>query len=174
MGSASQKPEAASPGSQSSQPALGSELPLEQRWRLLVESVRAARKAALAAVLEHAVPLAISPSSVTIGLRRGDGRAGFLTDQENRVALETAFERFLGQRPAVQVAEAPDVPAPASDAAAAGAAAPAGATLAEQKERARSRASAARLALGREHPAVRAAVALFGGEIEDVRDLGEE
>jgi hypothetical protein len=52
--------------------------------------------------------------------------------------------------------------------------APAAGTLAGQKEQARARSQAARLSLGREHPAVRAAVEVLGGEIEDVRDLGEE
>jgi hypothetical protein len=47
-------------------------------------------------------------------------------------------------------------------------------SLAEQKREARSQAASARLAQGREHPNVKAAVALLGGEIEDVRDLGEE
>ncbi|HXN55623.1 MAG TPA: DNA polymerase III subunit gamma/tau [Myxococcales bacterium] len=148
--------------------------PLEQRWRMLVEAVRAARKPSLAAVLEHAVPISIAPSLVVIGLRKGDGRAGMITDKENRQTLEAAFERVLGRRPEVKIAEAPpDAPASSRDGAGQGEA-PAGGTLAEQKERARSRSSAARLALGREHPTVRSVVELLGGEIEDVRDLGEE
>ncbi|HXN82691.1 MAG TPA: DNA polymerase III subunit gamma/tau [Myxococcales bacterium] len=151
--------------------ALGAELPLERRWLLLVESVRAARKAALAAVLEHAVPVSIDPAAVVIGLRKGDGRAGILTDRESLAVLEQAFERVLGARPSVRVVETANAPPPLSGAPDV---APAAGTLAGQKEQARARAQAARLSLGREHPAVRAAVEVLGGEIEDVRDLGEE
>ena len=150
--------------------ALGAELPLERRWLLLVESVRAARKAALAAVLEHAVPVSIDPAAVVIGLRKGDGRAGILTDRESLAVLEQAFERVLGARPSVRVVETANAPPPVPGAPEA---APAG-TLAGQKEQARARSQAARLSLGREHPGVRAAVEVLGGEIEDVRDLGEE
>jgi hypothetical protein len=160
------------------QPANGTaamaDLPLEQRWRMLVEAVRAARKPSLAAVLEHAMPISIAPSLVVIGLRKGDGRAGMITDKENRQTLEAAFERVLGRRPEVKVGEAsPEMTAGAANGTGQGEAAT-GATLAEQKEHARSRSSAARLALGREHPTVRSVVELLGGEIEDVRDLGEE
>jgi DNA polymerase III subunit gamma/tau len=149
---------------------LGAELPLERRWLLLVESVRAARKAALAAVLEHAVPVSIDRTAVVIGLRKGDGRAGILTDRESLAVLEQAFERVLGARPSVRVVETANAPPPVPGAPEA---APAG-TLAGQKEQARARSQAARLSLGREHPGVRAAVEVLGGEIEDVRDLGEE
>jgi DNA polymerase-3 subunit gamma/tau len=149
------------------------DLSLEQRWRMLVEAVRAARKPSLAAVLEHAMPISIAPSLVVIGLRKGDGRAGMITDKENRQTLEVAFERVLGRRPEVKVGEAPPEMSVGANGAGQGDAAP-GVTLAEQKERARSRSSAARLALGREHPTVRSVVELLGGEIEDVRDLGEE
>jgi hypothetical protein len=149
---------------------LGAELPLERRWLLLVESVRAARKASLAAVLEHAVPISIDPAAVVIGLRKGDGRAGILTDRESLAVLEQAFERVLGARPTVRVVETANAPPPLPGAPEV---APPG-TLAGQKEQARARSQAARLSLGREHPAVRAAVEVLGGEIEDVRDLGEE
>jgi DNA polymerase III subunit gamma/tau len=154
--------------------AAAADVPLEQRWRMLVEAVRAARKPSLAAVLEHAVPISIAPSLVVIGLRKGDGRAGMITDKENRQTLEAAFERVLGRRPEIKVGEAPaEAPAGSRNGAGPGDD-PAGATLAEQKERARSRSSAARVAIGREHPTVRSVVELLGGEIEDVRDLGEE
>src|SRR6202022_3670601 len=110
--------------------ALGAELPLERRWLLLVESVRAARKAALAAVLEHAGPVSIDPAAVVIGLRKGDGRAGILTDRESLAVLEQAFERVLGARPSVRVVETANAPPPVPGAPEA---APAG-TLAGQKE----------------------------------------
>jgi hypothetical protein len=48
------------------------------------------------------------------------------------------------------------------------------ASVAEQRERARIAASEQRTQQGREHPGVKAALEVLGGEIEDVKDLGEE
>ena len=164
---------AASTSTQAAQAAPGvaagplAHLPLEQRWKMLLESVRAARKHALAATLEHAVPLEISGAAVVIGLPRAQVRTGVLGDRDNRTALEAAFERLLGQKPALTIKEQePAHPADASGAPLQ--------SVAEQKQQARSKAAASRLSQGREHPNVRAAVELLGGEIEDVRDLGEE
>ncbi len=132
-------------------------LDLAARWRLLIESVRAARKAGAAAALEHAVPLKIDRAGVQIAFRKGAGQAAIV--QEARSALEAAFEKALGFRAPLQIVEQE---------------APADASLAEQKQRQRAAASESRVALAREHPAVRAAVEVLGGEIEEVRDLGEE
>ena len=128
---------------------------LPDRWRLLLESVRAARKAGAAAALEHAVPLRIDRAGVQIAFRKGAGQAAIV--QEARGAIESAFEKALGFRAPLQIVEQ-DAPADAS--------------VAEQKQRAA--ASEGRIALARQHPAVRAAVEVLGGEIEEVRDLGEE
>ncbi|HET9754076.1 MAG TPA: hypothetical protein VFP52_13980, partial [Myxococcales bacterium] len=134
-------------------------LDLPARWRLLIESVRAARKPAAASALEHAVPVKIDRSAVEIAYRKGDGRALILADKETRAAVESAFEKALGFRAPLQVVEQ-DAPADTS--------------VAEQKQKQRARASESRIALAKEHPSVRAAVEVLGGEIEDVRDLGEE
>jgi DNA polymerase-3 subunit gamma/tau len=134
-------------------------LDLPARWRLLIESVRAARKPAAASALEHAVPLKIDRSAVQIAYRKGDGRALILADKDTRAAVEAAFEKALGFRAPLQLVEQ-DAPADAS--------------VAEQKQKQRARASESRIALAKEHPSVRAAVEVLGGEIEDVRDLGEE
>ena len=91
-----------------------------------------------------------------------------IADRDNRAALEAAFERVLGMRAPLIIRE--QEPAPT----AAGEAATAMKSLAEQKLQARSAAAANRLGMGREHPNVKAALELLGGEIEDVRDLGEE
>jgi hypothetical protein len=131
--------------------------------------VRAAKKNALAATLEHTVPIAIGAAEVVIGLSRAQARTGFLTDRENRAALEAAFERVIGSRPAVRLVEREGVPEAGASAAGAGRQ-----SVAEQREEARTKAAAARVQQGREHPNVLAAVALLGGEIEDVRDLGED
>jgi DNA polymerase-3 subunit gamma/tau len=132
-------------------------LDLQSRWRLLIESVRAARKPGVAAALEHAVPLRIDRAGVQIAFRKGAGHAAIV--QEARAAVESAFEKPLGFRAPLQLVEQ-DAPADAS--------------VAQQRQKQRAAASEGRIALGREHPAVRAAVEVLGGEIEDVRDLGEE
>jgi DNA polymerase-3 subunit gamma/tau len=132
-------------------------LDLAGRWRLLLDSVRAARKAGAAAALEHAVPIRIDRTGVQIAFRKGAGQAAIV--QEARAAVEAAFEKSLGFRATLQIVEQ-DAPAEAS--------------VAGQKQKQRAAASESRLALAREHPAVRAAVEVLGGEIEDVRDLGEE
>jgi DNA polymerase III gamma/tau subunit len=131
---------------------------LSARWRRLIESVRAARKAGAAAALEHAVPLKIDRTSVQIAFRKGAAHAAIV--QEARAAVEAAFEKALGFRAPLQLVEQ-DAPAP-------------DASVAEQKQKQRAAASSSRVALAREHPAVRAALEVLGGEIEDVRDLGEE
>jgi hypothetical protein len=95
---------------------------------------------------------------VQIAFRKGAAHAAIV--QEARAAVEAAFEKALGFRAPLQLVEQ-DAPAP-------------DASVAEQKQKQRAAASSSRVALAREHPAVRAAVEVLGGEIEDVRDLGEE
>jgi len=136
-------------------PGLGPQ-DLSSSWRLLIDSVRTARKPRLAMALENAVPLVISRDSVRIAFKRGHVMA---PDAEERAVIEAAFEKALGYKAPLQIVEQD---------------APAEATVAEQKQRERADAQSSRLALAREHPAVRAAVEVLGGEIEDVRDLGEE
>jgi DNA polymerase III subunit gamma/tau len=132
-------------------------LDLDARWRLLLDSVRAARKPGVAAALEHAIPIKIDRSAVQVAFRKGSAQATIV--QEARAAVEAAFEKALGFRAPLRIVEQD---APADD------------SVAEQKQKQRAAASEGRIALAREHPAVRAAVEVLGGEIEDVRDLGEE
>jgi DNA polymerase-3 subunit gamma/tau len=134
-------------------------LDLASRWRGLIDSVRAARKAMLATALEHAVPLGITREAVRIAFKKGDVMLQQISDPETRAVIESAFEKALGFRAPLLVVEQE---------------APAAATVAEEKQKARAEAQSSRIAVAREHPAVRAAVELLGGEIEDVRDLGEE
>ena len=126
-------------------------LDLKSRWRRLIEAVRAARKPGLAAALEHAIPLSIDKTKVAIAFRKGSPHAALA--QESKAVLDPLFGAPL------QISEQE---APAAD------------TVAEQKQKQRAQASGSRIAAAREHPAVRAAVEVLGGEIEDVRDLGEE
>jgi DNA polymerase-3 subunit gamma/tau len=152
--------------SSAQQPSLAEQVAarsIEENWKRLVESVRAMRKAMLTAVLEQALPLELTPASVILALPRAQARMGLLDDKDNKLALETAFERVLGKKPNIQIREHADSPEQAAQK-----------SLADQKKDAKLRSSNARIALGREHPNVKAAVELLGGEIEDVRDLGEE
>jgi DNA polymerase-3 subunit gamma/tau len=140
-------------------PASAQPLDLRGRFRQLIEAVRAARKPGAASALEHGSPQKIDKSGVRVGFRKGDGRALILADKEVRASCEAAFEKILGYRAPLVVVEEEGA---------------SGESVAEQKQKARAQASSSRIALAKEHPAVRAAVEVLGGEIEDVRDLGEE
>ena len=139
-------------------PAPPAAAPLDQRWRGLIESVRAARKMTAAAALERGIPLRIEDGTVEVGFRNANDALA-LEDRDTRTAVEAAFSRALGGEVSLRIQQAPET-APSS--------------LHDEKERARSEGRGRRLTAGREHPAVRSAVELLGGEIEDVRDLGEE
>jgi DNA polymerase-3 subunit gamma/tau len=132
-------------------------VPLEQRWRALVDTVRATRKMA-AIALERGIPLRIENGTVAVGFRSPNDALA-LEDRETRSAVEAAFGRALGSKVELRIEQAPEAPR---------------ASLHDEKERARQDSKVRRLQAGREHPSVRAAVELLGGEIEDVRDLGEE
>jgi hypothetical protein len=131
---------------------------IEERWRLLVESVRNARKMTAAAALERGVPLRIEDGIVEVGFRSANDSLA-LEDRETRAAVEGAFAAALGRKVSLRIEQAPETPQ---------------ASLHDERERARKDRQSQRLRLGREHPAVRSAVEVLGGEIEDVRDLGEE
>jgi DNA polymerase III subunit gamma/tau len=132
--------------------------PLDLRWRALVDAVRAARKMSAATALDRAVPLRIENGTVAVGFRNQNDALP-LEDREIRAAVEAAFARALGTKAALRIEQAPEAPQ---------------ASLHDEKERARKERKVQRLQAGREHPVVRAAVEVLGGEIEDVRDLGEE
>jgi hypothetical protein len=111
------------------------------------------------------VPRSIDARAIAIGFRKGDGRVLILQDKDTRASVEIAFEKVLGYRAPLVIDELVEASAQAEQPKQ---------SLAQQKQVARSERSGQRLAMGREHPAVRAAMELLGGEIEDVKDLGEE
>src|SRR5260370_35825527 len=113
----------------------------------------------LATVRENVDPLYISREAVRIALKKGEVMLPQVGDADARAAIEAAFEKALGFRAPLQMVEQE---------------APAEPSVAEQKQKLRAEAQSIRIAVAREHPAVRAAVEVLGGEIEDVRDLGEE
>src|SRR4051812_41062519 len=132
---------------------------VEDRWRALIAAVRTARKMSQAAALEKGVPLRVESGTVAVGFRtQNDALA--LEDADSRRAVEAAFATVLGGPVKLLVEKLP-TESPVQ-------------SLAEEKERAKGERKGRRLQQGREHPAVRAAVEVLGGEIEDVRDLGEE
>jgi hypothetical protein len=104
------------------------------------------------------VPLRIGDGQVVVAF--SSAASGVLDDKDTRAAVEQAFARVLG-RPAKLHIEA--APAEAKST-----------SLADERQKQISERKSQRLQQGREHPAVRAAVEVLGGEIEDVRDLGEE
>jgi hypothetical protein len=93
---------------------------------------------------------------VQVGYRKGDARAAIIS--EVKADIEAVFEKALGYRAPLQIAEQEA----------------ANGTIAEQNQQKRAQAQSGRIAQAREHPAVKSAVEVLGGEIEDVRDLGEE
>jgi DNA polymerase III gamma/tau subunit len=139
--------------------ANGAPTSVEDRWRALISAVKAARKMSQAAALEKGVPLRIVPGTVAVGFRSPNDALA-LEDADARRAVEAAFAGALGSPVKLVIEKLPAESAVES--------------LAEEKERAKGERKGRRLQQGREHPAVRAAVEVLGGEIEDVRDLGEE
>jgi len=139
--------------------APGADASQENRWRALISAVRAARKMSQAAALEKGVPLRIVAGTVAVGFRSPNDALA-LEDADSRRGVEAAFAEVLGSAVKLVIEKLPAESAVES--------------LAEEKERARGERKGRRLQQGREHPAVRAAVEVLGGEIEDVRDLGEE
>jgi hypothetical protein len=129
---------------------------LTDRWKLLLEAVRAARKPMAASALEHGVPVRIDRTGVQVAFRKGDARAAIVS--EVKADIEAIFEKALGHRAVFQIVEQEA----------------ANGTVAEENKAKQAAAQSGRISQGREHPAVKSAVELLGGEIEDVRDLGEE
>jgi DNA polymerase III gamma/tau subunit len=132
---------------------------VEDRWRTLISAVKSARKMSQAAALEKGVPLRIGPGTVVVGFRSPNDALA-LEDADSRRGVEAVFAGVLGSPVKLVVERVPAEAAVES--------------VAEEKERAKGERKGKRLQQGREHPAVRAAVEVLGGEIEDVRDLGEE
>jgi hypothetical protein len=133
--------------------------PLEDRWPSLIAAVRAARKMSAAAALEKGVPRGFAAGTVAVGFRSPNDALA-LEDADTRRAVEEIFSGLLGSPVKLVVEKL--------------AAESGGQSVAEEKERKRGEQKGRRLQQGREHPSVRAAVEVLGGEIEDVRDLGEE
>ena len=128
---------------------------LEARWPAVVRAVREKRPA-MGSLLEHARPMSFEAGLLTLGFAPNDFRAQSLAGSARDV--EGLLAEALGISVKLAVATV---------------AAEAGVvSLAESMDRADREAQAARLKLGREHPAILEAVRILGAEIEEVRDLG--
>jgi hypothetical protein len=132
------------------------------RWRAAVDVVKA-EGARQGASLAHARLLAVRAGSVTVGFTK---EAGFhrvtVTSPASKALIERALSQHFGQAIALQVDPA-DLPAEAT-----------GPSLAEQDAHARAEHERSTGGKVREHPAVRAALRLLGGEIEHIQVLEKE
>jgi DNA polymerase-3 subunit gamma/tau len=130
---------------------------LSARWPELVEGIRT-RKRVLGSFLEHARPLSLANGELALAFSRGDLYAEKVRTEKG--SLENVLTELLQAPTRLKIVELS-----ASDG-------PSVASLAETNDRQDREAREARLRGGREHPAILRAVAVLGGEIEDVRDLG--
>jgi DNA polymerase-3 subunit gamma/tau len=131
--------------------------PQSRDWSGLVEFVNRKRRA-LGSVLEHAHPLSIELPQLKFGFPEGTFNLQFFGDAETRGALEALAAEFFGQAVRVEV-----VPLREEQQAAP--------TFAQQqKEQQVSRQQQLR-ENATEHPMVKAAKNIFGGEVEEVRPI---
>lgn len=130
---------------------------LVARWPSLVEGVRERRRP-LASFLEHARPLGLTETELTLGFTRGSNYAQRINEDQKTV--EGLLAEVLGHPIRLKLAEVNEREAHAVP------------TLAESRERAERAAQAGRLQEGREHTSVLLALKVLGAEIEDVKDLG--
>jgi len=123
---------------------------LDDQWRRLLDAVRAANKPLLVALLEQAVPKSIADGAIVVGMSKAPAF--------DRADAEEVLGRALGRKVRLEVVISAD----------------GGSSVAQQREKARAERAEGRKAAVRDHPAVRAAVDVLGGEIEEVKDLGQE
>ena len=100
----------------------------------------------------------LGAAQVVLGFARGDFHARGLADE--RSAVEALLIEVLGRVVRLEIVELTDEQSGRIP------------SMAESFDRAEAQAHAQRLALGREHPAVRLAARLLGADVEEVRDLG--
>jgi DNA polymerase-3 subunit gamma/tau len=150
--SAPEAPQVDDPGPSTVLPSTPDEL-----WRSFVEFVKG-KKPLLAHHLEAASPLAVSAEKLDLGLKKGSFEFTSLSAGDARETLQNLAKQYFGTPAPVTITPLlDDGGAPRS--------------LAEKKS---SEAEARRMSLqqdAREHPAVRAAVEIFSGEIEDIQEL---
>jgi DNA polymerase-3 subunit gamma/tau len=131
--------------------------PQSRDWSGLVEFVNRKRRA-LGSVLEHAHPLSIELPQLKFGFPEGTFNLQFFGDAETRGALEALAAEFFGQAVRVEVLPLREEQQAAP-------------TFAQQqKEQQVSRQQQLR-ENATEHPMVKAAKNIFGGEVEEVRPI---
>jgi len=127
-------------------------------WTGLIEFVNRKRRA-IGSILEHAHPLSLELPQLKIGYPEGSFNLQFFGDSETRASLETLATEYFGRAVRLDVAplrEDHEAAAP---------------TFAQQqKEQQISRQQQLR-DNATEHPMIKAAKTIFGGEVEDVRPI---
>jgi DNA polymerase-3 subunit gamma/tau len=128
----------------------------EYPWRAILDRIRTARPA-LASVLEHAVPLHVTPVQVTIGLEPGTFLLARASERESFDLLTREVRAHFGAPTRVTIDSAPK-PAAGTPL-----------TVASVDAERRTAESARMRSLIQTHPIVEEAVRLFGAKVQDVR-----
>jgi DNA polymerase-3 subunit gamma/tau len=126
-------------------------------WRAILDRVRAARPA-LASVLEHAIPLQLTPGRVVIGF---DAAAGFLSARAGEPEALEALTREIRGHFGAPTEVTLDVSVRAAGSGAR--------TVASVDAERRSAELAKARATVEGHPVVKEAVRLFGAQVRDVK-----
>lgn len=129
----------------------------EKDWTGLVEFVNRKRRA-IGSVLEHAHPLNVELPNLKIGFPEGSFNLQLLGDNETRSALEALTAEYYGQAVRIEVtkmtAEAAVAP-----------------TVAQQRQEQQVSRQQQLRENATDHPMVKAAQAIFDGEVEEVRPI---
>jgi hypothetical protein len=128
-------------------------------WRAILDRVRQERPA-LAAVLEHAVPMEVRPERVLLGYAPGDFLGAQAAEEEAALLLQREVRAHFGVATKVEI-----------DLSLRAAAAQTVASIDDAKRK--GELAAARAAV-QTHPLVRQAMQLFGAELREVRVPGDE
>ena len=136
------------------------ELPQDRSWPGLVEHVRARRRPRIASILEQARLLSMQLPQLRFGLPKGSFAYGQLEDQETLNDLTVLAEAYFEQTVKVEVigldaADSPNAPR----------------SLAEERESQQSDRQNRLRDDALEHPAVKSAIEVFEGTVEEIRPI---
>ena len=140
--------------------APAAEMPQDKSWSGLVEHVRARRRPRIASILEQARLLSMQLPQLRFGLPKGSFAYGQLEDQETIEALTALAEKYFEQPVKVTVVgldatDSQDAPL----------------SLAEERQSAQSDRQNRLRDDALEHPAVKSALEVFDGTVEEVRPI---
>jgi len=130
----------------------------EADWAGLIEFVNRKRRAT-GSVLEHAHPLSLELPHLKIGYPEGSFNLQFFGDSETRASVEALASEYFGQTvrlDVIQLRDDHETTAP---------------TFAQQQQEQQVSRQQQLRDNATEHPMVKAAQAIFNGEVEDVRPI---